>query len=105
MDNRSMKEIKEDINSKMNKLGKLVVAKMIMAALSFISLIIAIINFLLIGYEAGTKSGAVKVVALCMLFMVFSIIFIASYALIDSVCNETKRIIYNDKRVLKRLTK
>ena len=103
MNNRSITEIKEDINSRMKTLGKLIIVRYITCILSITSAIISMYNFVLIFWKVGKENDAINVGGLCILFMIISLVFIALYAIIINICTELKRKIYNDKRILKRL--
>jgi hypothetical protein len=104
MNDRSVNEIKHDINIRMSKLGKLILIRRIACVLSLTSLFISIYNFLLIFWDISNELSTLNNIRLCILFMIFSLIFIGLYAVIINSCTEIKRNIYNDRRILKRLS-
>ena len=103
MDKRSINEIRNDINIRMNKLGKLIIIRFITCTLSLTSLFISIYNFILIFWNVSKEENTVYSILLCVGFMILALIFIALYAIIINICTDIKRNIYNDKRLLKRL--
>ena len=105
MDNRSISEIREDINNNLKKLGKLIILKNTISALSIVSILLSIVSFIFIFVEIYFESNALDPGIACIIFMIFSLLCILFYVEIDNTCKDIKRIIHNDERIIRRLTK
>ena len=97
---RSVKDIKADIRKNMKTLGKLTIIKRISCTVSIICVFISIYYFTTLFTD---NDYIIYTFTMMVTFMVISILFVILYAILTNICTERKRIIYNDKRILKRI--
>lgn len=100
MDNRSLAEIKQDINSNMITLGKLIVLRRVAVVLSIITLIICIIQFILLIITPDVElSQLINILVITVLSLIFS----AWYTITVKITNHLKQRIYSDKQIIKKI--
>ena len=97
---RSVKDIKADIQKNMKTLGILTIIRRIGCAISIICVFISIYYFITL-FTIGDY--IIYTFTMMMTFMVIAILFIILYAILTTICTERKRRIYNDKRILRRI--
>lgn len=98
---RSISEIKNNIDTNMIKLGKLIAIKRAVYIIAIIMILVSIHFFrcILITENIHLDSR----IFLVLLFMVLTMIFIDISIIISYKCRDLKRSIYKDKQILKKI--
>ena len=101
MDNRSVNDIKSDVDIKMKSLGKLIILRRLFCNLSIIFTFISICSFVFIFLNTNILIPGI----VCIMFMILSLVAVLLYVETANICLELKRDIHNDNKILERLTK